>query len=367
MTTRLNRRQILAGAMVAPWLRSQTSGAEPSPRPELQPKPTLDLHIHLFGIGGGQSGCRLAKTITEGVVFKALVAKLESLLAKLPSRGPRESLDAAYVLLLADQLRQSGLAKGVILAQDAVYHRNGKADWDRTSFYIPNDYLFKVVGRYPERMIPCVSINPDRADAMEELERCVERGARILKIHPPTQAVDVADRKHAPFFRRCAERKVIVMVHTGHEHSAPVADVALADPARLQLPLDQGCTVVACHCGTGWPTDKPDMLPTFLKMLDKHANLWGDTSVLGTAGRVPDVARLLEHKAALARLLHGSDFPFPCQPWAFAPIVGLKGWKELQRVQHLANLLGQDLALKDLLGIGRSCAERAYRLVCGGA
>ena len=366
MTARPNRRQILAGAIAAPWLLRPAAGAEPSPEPKPPPKPMLDLHIHLFGIGDGPSGCRLAKTITEGMVFKALVAKLESLLAKLPSRGPRKSLDEAYVLLLADQLQQSGLAKGVILAQDAVYDRNGRADWDRTSFYIPNDYLFKVVGRYPERMIPCVSINPDRADAAEEWERCVERGARILKIHPPTQGVDVADKKHARFFRRCAERKVIVMVHTGHEHSAPVADVGLADPAKLQLPLSQGCTVVACHCGTGWPSDKPDMLPAFLKMLDKHANLWGDTSVLGTVGRVPDVARLLEHKAALARLLHGSDFPFPSQPWAFAPIVSLKGLKELQRVQGLANLLGQDLALKDLLGIGRPCAERAYRLVCGG-
>lgn len=365
MTARPNRRQFLAAAIGGPWLLRQAAGGEPSPKPEPPPKPTLDLHIHLFGVGDGPSGCRLAKTITEGAVFKALAAKLESLTAKFPSQGPRKSLDAAYVLLLADQLRESGLAKGVILAQDAVYDRRGKPDWGRTSFYVPNDYLFQVVARDPRRMIPCVSVNPDRGDAIEELERCVARGARVVKIHPPTQAVDVADKKHAPFFRRCAERKVIVMVHTGHEHSAPVADVALADPAKLQLALDQGCTVAACHCGTGWPTDKPDMLPTFLKMLDGNANLWGDTSVLGTAGRVADVARLLEHKAALARLLHGSDFPFPCQPWAFAPVVGREGWKQLQQVQGLANRLAQDLALKDVLGIGRPCAERAYRLVCG--
>jgi predicted TIM-barrel fold metal-dependent hydrolase len=59
----------------------------------------------------------------------------------------------------------------------------------------------------------------------------------MLKIHPPTQGVDVSDRRHAPFFRRCAALDVLVLVHTGHEHSAPVIDIALADPLRLELAL----------------------------------------------------------------------------------------------------------------------------------
>ena len=229
-------------------------------------------------------------------------------------------------MALAEQLQQSGLDKAVILAHDAVYDDRGRLDPKRTHIYVPNDYLLQVVKRYPKLMIPCVSINPNRADAMDELDRCLATGARILKIHPPIQGVDVADRKHQKFFRRCADQKVLVMVHTGHEHSGPVIDVELARPEKLRLALDEGCTVVACHCGTGEPTDRPDMLPGFLKMLrdyEKEGNLWGDAAVLGSFGRSRDFTRLLADDLARSRLLHGSDFPVPALPLEYSRKLGI--------------------------------------------
>jgi len=219
-----------------------------------------------------------------------------------------------------------------------------------------------VAARYPRWMIPCVSINPQRADAINELERCATKGAKVLKIHPPTQGVDLSEKRYVPFFRRCAELKLVVMVHTGHEHSAPIVSAALANPRKLALALEQGCTVVACHCGTGWPTDPLDMLPDFLAMVRKYKNLWGDTSVLGSAGRVRDMSRVLADGAAKARLLHGSDFPFPAAPLAFAGKVGVL---KAARLQAIDNLMEQDFALKEALGIGRASAERGYRLICG--
>ena len=53
----------------------------------------------------------------------------------------------------------------------------GKPDWTRTPVYVPNDYLLKIVARYPKKMMPCISINPDRRDSITELERCVQKGA----------------------------------------------------------------------------------------------------------------------------------------------------------------------------------------------
>lgn len=124
--------------------------------------------------------------------------------------------------------------------------------------------------------------------------------------------------------------------------------------------MDQGCTVVACHCGTGRPDDRPDMLPDFLAMTRKHKNLWGDTSVLGGFGRSRDFLRLLADKPVHERLLHGSDFPFPAIPMAFA---GTIGTAEALRLQALPNMIQQDFALKEALGIGRASAERAYQLI----
>jgi len=323
-----------------------------------QPGKTLDIHVHLFGIGDNGSNCRLLKGTAEGPLFEYLSARL-----RLRERD--ETIDEGYVLALAEQVEKSGLDKVVVLAQDAVYDHRGEADWERTSFYVPNDYLLDVVSRYPQWMIPCVSINPQRADAIPELERCAAKGAKILKIHPPTQGVDLADgQRYAPFFRRCADLQVIVMVHTGHEHSAPIFDIELANPRKLVVALEQGCTVIACHCGTGRQTDRPDMLPDFLEMLRQHKNLWGDTSVLGSAGRQRDFQRLLADHEAQERLLHGSDFPFPAVPLAFA---GPLGWKQAFLLQTIKNSLKQDLALKEALGIGHASAERAYRLICGEA
>ena len=245
MTPKLNRRRFLAGALAAPCLVQEGLAAANEAH---EPAPLLDIHIHLFGKGDGSSGCRLSPAITESPNFQVLVKLL-----RLSERA--KTIDEAYVLALAEHLRQSGLQRGLILAQDAVYDQHGEPDWARTPFYVPNDYLFEIVARYPQWMIPCVSINPDRKDALTELERCVARGARALKVHPPVQGVNLADKKHTRFFQRCAALKTVVLVHTGHEHSSPIIDVGLANPRKLEPALDQGCTVVACHCGTGRQAD----------------------------------------------------------------------------------------------------------------
>ena len=352
MASDSERQSHLAHAQTAPRLETQAAAGAEEVRAS---SPTLDIHIHLFGAGDSGSGCRLSRTITEGRAFRALSTKLG-----IGQRAP--TLDESYALALVEQLNQSSLRKGVILSQDAFYDPTGKPNWEKTHFYVPNDYLFQIVALCPDKMIPCVSINPQRVDAIDELDRCAARGARLLKIHPPTQGVDLSDNKYASFFRRCADLKVVVMVHTGHEHSAPIVDAGLANPSKLALVLEQGCTVVACHCGTGWTTDAPDMLPDFLAMIRRYDNLWGDTSVLGSAGRAADVVRLLADTGARQRLLHGSDFPFPVDPNAFASVIGQS---EVAAVQTVQNAIDQDLALKEALGFGQASAERAYRLVCG--
>ena len=232
MNCEFSRRRFLAGAIAASLAASQTAVVWGQGSPKAGK--TLDIHVHLFGTGDAGSGCRLSKATSEGPLLKSLAAKL-----RLRERA--KTSDEGYVLALAEQVEKSGLDKAVILAQDAVYDQRGKPDWDKTHFYVPNDYLLQVVARYPQWMIPCVSINPQRADAIPELERCAAKGARVLKIHPPTQGVDLTDeKKYGKFFRRCADLRMVVMVHTGHEHSAPVVNIGLADPRRLDVGVGLG-------------------------------------------------------------------------------------------------------------------------------
>lgn len=314
----------------------------------------LDVHVHLFGTGDAGTGCWMTKEITESPQFNLLTRLL-----KLKGR-----LDDAYARALVEHVNGSRFTKTAILGQDARYKANGKVDRDHTHFYTPNNYVFEFVARHKNTMIACPSINPDRGDAIYELDRCYTLGARLFKIHPPTQGVDVADPKHEKFFRRCRELGMVVLVHTGHEHSAPVVNADFANPRRLERALDQGCTIVACHAGSGWVTDKTDQLPFFLALLKRYKNLWGDTSVLGTGGRVRDFRRLLEVPLARERLLHGSDFPFVVTPGAFA-VAGMIRRGTADRVDQERSWVQRDLALKEALGIGHVSARRGYRMVMG--
>ena len=285
----------------------------------------------------------------------------QHLKSTLGINDPDKTLDKQYEQALVDQIAGSDVTKAAILAKDAVYDANGKPDWNSTSFFIPNKYLFKVAKRHSELMVPCPSINPNRADAIDEVNRCHQLGAPMFKIHPPTQNVDLADPKHVPFFRRCQELDMVVMVHTGHEHSAPIFSKELAAPRKLRSCLGEGCTVVACHAGSGWFTDRPDYLSEFLGLIDRFPNLWGDTAVLGTAMRFADFGRLLDAGAMVRdRLLHGSDFPFPATPAAFSDRIGKDN---ALRIGGMKNLIQRDFELKRSLGIGSESAARSYSLV----
>ena len=102
------------------------------------------------------------------------------------------------------------------------------------------------------------------------------------------------------------------MFHTGYEHSCRVVSQDYADPARLARVLDQGGVVIAAHCGTCGFFDRVDQYPSFVRMMQQHDNLYGDTSIMASLIRWRSLARLSrELPSVKARILHGSDYPFP--------------------------------------------------------
>jgi predicted TIM-barrel fold metal-dependent hydrolase len=325
-------------------------------RPAAAPDPqvrSLDLHTHLFGDGSGGSGMRISAAVRQSPTFETLIRAL--------GIAGEPDLDAAYLRCLVEQAKWSGLDRVVLLGQDGVYKEDGTPDDLLTSFLTPNDDVFAACAAHPDLLVPCPSINPDRRDAIAELDSCVARGARVLKIHPPIQRVDVSDPRHRPFFRACARHDILVMVHTGHEHSAPIFDIDLANPRRLEQALAAGCRVVACHAGSGRTTDEPDFVPDFVEMTRRHEKLFGDTSILCTPGRERDLLRLLAVPHVRERLVHGSDFPFPSVPAGFADQIGQHRANELTSDR---NFLRRDLQLKRALGLDRS-VTRAAQLLFG--
>ncbi len=319
------------------------------PRPAY-PADVIDSHAHLFGDTGWPPRHNLGCGLSPSQRANASYTILRRLLG-LPKTG---ELDEPYIEALVTQVQAARKAipgfRVVLLAQDCRYTAEGDPDWVNSTVYVPNEHLFRVVERYPDWFIPCPSINPQRKDWEAELAKCVARGAHVVKVHPPTQAVDPSDPRFRAFNRQCAQSGVRIMVHTGTEHSAPIASQRLGDPRLLDLALSEGCTVVAAHSATRAFFDPPaeDHFRDLVEMMRSQPRLYGDTAVLGCLARWRCLPDILSSPAVRPRILHGSDWPFPANALVF--------WNRLHPLTLLdlmaeRNLLLRDFRLKQALGL----------------
>ena len=314
--------------------------------------PIIDFHVHLFGVGDGGTGCYISEKQRHHITYPFFTRLL-----RLRENG---RMDEDYLQRLVAMLRASSVQKAVLLAQDSRYDAQGRPDRENTSFYIPNDYLFRTVARFPGLFIPCVSINPKRGDALDELDRCAELGARVVKIHPSIQDVDPAEARFRPFYRRCGDKKIIVMFHTGTENGAETVGNQFSDPARLATALEEGATVVASHSGTSNFNEPEDFFPQILPLMRRFPKFYSDTAVLAEIGRWRALPRMLEDPEIIERCLHASDIPFPANALVF--------WNRLPygKLFELAteeNLFERDYRLKLALGVPAAVFERSAKLL----
>ncbi|MEY2410096.1 MAG: uncharacterized protein QOF48_2766 [Verrucomicrobiota bacterium] len=313
------------------------------------------MHVHMVGNGRGGSGCWLR--------LKGLHRALAGLMLRglgLPGDALERDFEALYVERLLQLIRESSLESVVLLAHDQVYESNGRSMAEAGSFYVPNDYLLKLAADYPE-FLPAVSIHPARPDAMEELEKCLEAGAVMMKCLPNCHNIDCNDRRFAPFWERMAEAGLPLLAHTGGEHTVPVVNKKFEDPRILTLPLECGVTVIAAHCGTKSGVADPDYFPVFVEMTRRFPKLYGDTSALLTLNRCGHLRDCLSD-GLVQRMVHGSDVPVP----VLAHRAWLKGcfdWRTFRRWQKNPNILERDYQLKRATGFPEEVFTRIRSLL----
>ena len=86
---------------------------------------------------------------------------------------------------------------------------------DREPAYrAPNDRVLKWAAEAPDRLFPFVRLSLDE-DPLGEAERCLDRGARGIKLHPRAQAFRVNDPKLEAVFALAHERRLPVLIHAG--------------------------------------------------------------------------------------------------------------------------------------------------------
>jgi predicted TIM-barrel fold metal-dependent hydrolase len=218
-----------------------------------------------------------------------------------------------------------GIDFGVFLAFDSVYKGNGEIDQKNSNMVTPNHYVIDIARDNPKVLFGA-SVHPNRgfAQGIEELDRCIEGGAVLIKWIPNSQIIDPSDRNYKWFYRKLADENLPLLCHTGPEHGIPVVKTEyqeLGDPRKLRLALNIGVKVIAAHCGTALFSWEKSYLDELGQMFDERErrgwNLYADISAMCILFRAPVIDAVLK-KIPHDRMVLGSDYPVPVDrmlPW----------------------------------------------------
>ncbi len=303
----------------------------------------IDGHVHFVGDGSNESGCWLrSSTLLDRIVEPIVKAQ-----AGISKSSRQLGVDQAYEERLIGLIDDSLLDAVLLLAMDYPYDEDGNCLKKKAKFYVPNDHVLGLAKKKAQ-IIPACSIHPARKNAIQELERCVEQGAKVLKLLPNCHNVDCSDTRYRIFWERLAKLNMPFLAHTGGEFSVPVLNAKFADPRILRLPLECGVKVIAAH-GAGksglWDLDYTADL---LRMMDEFANLFTDNSALASPNRWRTIPALLDPKIQ-SRVIHGSDFPIPSGglgPWMGKLLSGANYSKS----RKIKNPLDRDVFIKKAIG-----------------
>jgi predicted TIM-barrel fold metal-dependent hydrolase len=172
-----------------------------------------------------------------------------------------------------------------------------------------NQFAAHYAAANPERLLPYGGVHPRFThDPAGDVDRLVDLGIRLLKIHPPHQGFPAnaySDGLAAlgAIYRRAEERGLPVMVHTGTS-IFPGARSKFGNPMELDdVAIDfPDLAIVMAHGG------RPLYMEEAFFILRRHKQVWLDVSGIPPAllleyfPRLPEVAE---------RVLWGTDWPSP--------------------------------------------------------
>ena len=163
------------------------------------------------------------------------------------------------------------------------------------AFRAANDRTLSYAERSQARLIPFVRL--DLAEGpVEEAERCLDRGARGIKLHPRAQGFLLNDERLDPIFAVAAERRVPILIHGGRG-LPPIAN----ELATLVERHDEAQLIIA-HAGIA-------DLAALARNFSGKPGVFFDTSTWSPVDLL-DFYRLVPPE----QVLYASDYPYGRQP-----------------------------------------------------
>jgi predicted TIM-barrel fold metal-dependent hydrolase len=164
------------------------------------------------------------------------------------------------------------------------------------AFRAPNDRTLAFAERSGGRLIPFVRLDLSGPDPIAEAERCIDRGARGIKLHPRAQRFALNDERLSPVFELAADRRVPILIHGGRG-LPPIADHLHALTDRYP-----DARLIVAHAGIA---DLAGLAGHFAG----HPGVFFDTSVWSPVDLL-DLYRLVSPE----QVLYASDYPYGQQP-----------------------------------------------------
>jgi uncharacterized protein len=162
-------------------------------------------------------------------------------------------------------------------------------------FRAPNDRTLEYAKRSEGTLIPFVRLDLTE-DPIGEAERCLDLGARGIKLHPRAQGFLLDDERLAPVFALAAERRVPILIHGGRG-LPPIAD----NLARLVDAYPEAQLIIA-HAGIA------DLAGLTGRFAGK-TGVFFDTSVWSPVDLLS-----FYHQVSPEQVLYASDYPYGRQP-----------------------------------------------------
>ena len=162
------------------------------------------------------------------------------------------------------------------------------------SFRAANDRTLAFAARSEGRIIPFVRLDL-KEEPLQEATRCLDLGARGIKLHPRAQKFDATDDRLRPVFELAAERRVPILIHGGRG-LPPIAD------GLRRLVDDSGAQLIIAHAGIA---DMASLAGCFAG----RPGVFFDTSVWSPVDLL-EFYRLVPPEQAV----YASDFPYGQQP-----------------------------------------------------
>ena len=273
---------------------------------------TLDFHVHL-----------LSKEVHFDRPYDRLALCLFGRRFGIDvSRAIKEPYEA-YVDALLGGLRASKyVKKAVLFGVDAKFSDAGELIHRDKTVCADNDSVFEIYQKNPGLIVPFFSINPKRADALDEIDRCFELGFKGAKFLQNYWDLDTRLPRYVPYFEKLAKLGLPLVIHVGNESSVPSTRRCEA-LEMIYAPLELGVTTVCAHMAINYeyshifralsrrPRNFGHDYFALLALLRTHKNLYADVSALMTPVRAKALPHLASQTDVHSRLLYASDFPVP--------------------------------------------------------